>query len=158
MSSNFISVITKYMDQKITLLQKFKKITEKMIESDFESLAKLIAERQLIINDIDNKTERINKVISEQPADVAGILEQLVKFQKIECIDEYLPVKIKASELEALLIDISADEKEVRINMDELKNNLEEDMLKSNKSRKVIDYCNSFATFSSNGNNFNSLS
>lgn len=158
MNSNFISVIVKQMDQKIALLQKFKEITEKIAESDFETLTKLIAERQLVINDIDKRTEKIKKVISERSSEEADILEQLVKFQKIECVEEYIPVKEKAGEIEALLIEISEHEKDVRVKMDDIKKNLAEDMLKSNKSRKVIDYCNSLATFSSNGTNFNSLS
>ena len=157
MSINCISTIIKYIDQKIVLLNKFREITSKITGSDFDSLAGFIAERQVVINDIDNKTEKIKKVIAEQTDDIAGIINQLIRFEKIECSQEFIPLKKKSEELENLLIQISEEEKSVLEKMENLKKELEIDMLKSNKSRKVLDYCNSFIGVASSGKTFDSL-
>ena len=157
MSVIYISSITKYIDQKIVLLNKFRKITSKIADSDFDSLAGLIAERQVVINDIDNKTEMIKKIIAEQAGEVSVILNKLIRFEKVDCSNEYKPVAEKSAELEKLLIQISEEEKAVRLRMENVKKDLEEDMLKSNKSKKVLDYFNSFVGNASSGNTFNSV-
>ena len=157
MSVIYISSITKYIDQKIVLLNKFREITSKIADSDFDSLAGLIAERQVVINDIDNKTEMIKKIIAEQTDEVSGILSQLIRFEKTECASEYKPVAEKSAELEKILIQISEEEKAVHQKMENVKKGLEEDMLKSNKSRKVLNYFNSFVGNASSGNTFNSV-
>ena len=157
MSVIYISSITKYIDQKIVLLNKFRKITSKIADSDFDSLAGLIAERQVVINDIDNKTEMIKKIIAEQAGEVSVILNKLIRFEKVDCSNEYKPVAEKSAELEKLLIQISEEEKAVRLKMENVKKDLEEDMLKSNKSKKVLDYFNSFVGNASSGNTFNSV-
>ena len=157
MSVIYISSIVKYIDQKIVLLNKFREITSKIADSDFDSLAGLIAERQVVINDIDNKTEIIKNIISEQTDEVSGILSKLIRFEKVECSNEYKPVQEKSTELENLLIQISEEEKAIHLKMENVKKGLEEDMLKSNKSRKVLDYFNSFVGNASSGNTFNSV-
>ncbi len=157
MSVIYISSITKYIDQKIVLLNKFREITSKIADSDFDSLAGLIAERQVVINDIDNKTENIKKIIAEQTDEVSGILSQLIRFEKTECSNEYKPVAEKSAELVKILIQISEEEKAVHQKMENVKKGLEEDMLKSNKSRKVLNYFNSFVGSASSGNTFNSV-
>lgn len=157
MSVIYISSITKYIDQKIVLLNKFREITSKIADSDFDSLAGLIAERQVVINDIDNKTEMIKKIIAEQTDEVSGILSKLIRFEKVDCANEYRPVAEKSAELEKILIQISEEEKAVRQKMENVKKDLEEDMLKSNKSKKVLNYFNSFVGNASSGNTFNSV-
>ncbi len=152
-----ISSIAQYIDQKIVLLYKFREITSKIADSDFDSLAGLIAERQVIINDIDNKTEKIRKIIAEQSDEVSRILSKLIRFEKIECSNEYKPIQEKSAELEKLLIQISEEEKAVYLKMENVKKDLEEDMLKSNKSKKVLNYFNSFVGNASSGNTFNSV-
>ncbi len=152
-----ISSIAQYIDQKIVLLNKFREITSKIADSDFDSLAGLIAERQVIINDIDNKTEKIRKIIAEQSDEISGMLSKLIRFEKVECSNEYKPVQEKSAELEKLLIQISEEEKAIYLKMENVKKDLEEDMLKSNKSKKVLNYFNSFVGNASSGNTFNSV-
>ena len=157
MKSDYISVIIKSLDKKIQSLTGYKEITEKIIESDFESLANYIAQRQLIVVEVDKITLEIKGVILEQPNDVQNVLTQIIAFKKIIYNEKYKALIEKATELESLLISISEREKLARIQMEQIKKELENEMMKSNKSRQIIDYCNSFASINSKGNNLNSL-
>ena len=58
--------------------------------------------------------------------------------------------------LEKVLVEISEKEKAAKQKMDEMRLLLSEQMTKSNKSKQVIDYCNSFATVNKSGSNLNS--
>jgi len=151
-----ISTLGDNLTEKIGLLVKYQNITEKMTDSDLDEIAKLIAERQLIIPEVDEKTAEILKIVEKQPKDVQLILKDLLSFKKNNCDEKFIEIKNKANVLEETLISISHKEKKVVIRMDFLKKSLEEEMLKSNKSKQVIDYCNAFSAFEFNGNNFNS--
>ena len=157
MKSDYISVIIKSLDHKMQYLKRFEEITEKIIESDFEELAEYIAQRQLVIADVDKHTLKIRKVIAEQPEEVQIALNKILSFNKINQGESYKVLQGKAIELENVLIEISEKEKLARIRMDELKKELDSEMQKSSKSRQVIDYVNNFSVVSSNGKTFDSI-
>lgn len=157
MEMSYISKLVGILDEKILLLEKYNEITDRMSGSELDTLAELIAERQLIIPKVDGKSAEIQEIVSNQSESVQKLLKEILSFKKINCKEPYTDLQTKAEELEKTLISISYKEKSVVTRFDILKKNLEEEMLKSNKSRQVIDYCNAFTVVNFNGNNFNSV-
>ena len=157
MKLNNISLIGNYLEEKISLLGDYEKITEKMVDSNLEVITELIAQRQLLIPEVDKITNEILEIVAIQPKDIQFALREILSFKKTNCDDKFAEIKNKAQLLEKTLIEISYKEKDVALRMEALKQELEEEMLKSNKGKQIIDYCNSFATFNSNGNNFNAI-
>lgn len=157
MKSDYISAIIKSLDHKIMHLKRFEEITEKIIKSDFEDLAEHIAQRQLVIADVDKHTLKIKKLIAEQPDEVQITINKILSFTKTNQGERYEALQEKASELENVLVEISEKEKFARNRMDELKKELDSEMQKSSKSRQVIDYVNNFTVVTSNGKTFDSI-
>lgn len=142
---------------KIELLEAYQRITEEMAASNLDETAELIAQRQLLIFDIDSKTDEIKNIVENEQKDTQLVLRSILAFKETKIDDTLLNVKQLAKKLESTLIAISHKEKDVVIQMEAIKKKLEEEMLNSNKVKQVVNYCNSFASFSQNGNNFNSL-
>ncbi len=157
MEMSYISKLVGILDEKILLLEKYDEITDRMSGSELDALAELIAERQLIIPKVDRKSAEIQEIVSNQLESVQTVLKEILSFKKINCNAIYNDLQNKAEALEKTLISISYKEKSVVTRFDTLKKNLEEEMLKSNKSRQVIDYCNAFTVVDFNGNSFNSV-
>jgi len=157
MKSNHILSLVNYLEEKIRLLGDYKKVTEKMVDSNLEVITELIAQRQLIILEVDKITNQIFEIVEIQPKDSQLALKEILSFRKNNCGIKFAEIKNKAEILEKTLVEISYKEKDVALKMEALKEELEEEMLKSNKGKQIIDYCNSFATFNMNGNSFNAV-
>lgn len=158
MKSKYIAEIRNNLENKIKLLNEYEQITAKMVDADLEKITELIAQRQLLIKDIDKITSEINEIVDNQHKGLKTCLTEILSFEKIECDDALEGIKVLAEKLESILIEISHKEKDVVLRMDDLKKALELEMLQSNKGKQVMDYCNSFASFNFNGNKFNSIS
>ncbi len=156
MKTDYLSMIESCLDEKIEFLNKYKDITDSILNAEFETLSELIAQRQLIIKEVDKRTAKIKKAVLEQDAADGRVLEGILSFKSVEGGEKFSEISSKAHMLEKVLVEISEKEKAAKQKMDEMRLLLSEQMTKSNKSKQVIDYCNSFATVNKSGSNLNS--
>lgn len=158
MDMKYIDETIADIDKKILKLNEFKKITKKIPYAEFEKIAELIAERQILINEIDIISDSIKQRIQSQTDDVKEIMNSIISFKEVKADKSFDALKNRVKELENLLISISADEKMASDYMHTIKKKLEEEMQKSNQSKKIIDYFKNNTPLNNNGSKFNSLS
>ncbi len=158
MSNNYIKNLVEETKEKLNLLVEYRNITNSMIDKDFETFTMLIAERQVLIHKIDKHTLSIKEIVYTQDNDVKPILQQILKFKNVRCDDSLIEFKKTTLKIEKVLIEISGLEIKLKSHLDSMKKELDSKMLTSQKSKQIIEYCDSFARNHSSGAKLDILS
>ena len=157
MKFNDSAFIVKGLNEKIKLLNEYEAITQRMVDTDLDEITNLIALRQIIIQKIDSIMSDINEVISRQSKKEQAILNDILSHKEADNKNEYKLIQEAMSEVERILVRISSEEQGVVNTMEKIKLELEDEMLKSNKGKQVLDYFSSFASYNIKGRKLDSI-
>lgn len=157
MNANDFTLINGRLKEKIKLLNQYEELTKTMSESDLEKITEQIAQRQVLIQQIDNASADIKDIVKKQTKKEQKILSDIISFKSNDANNEFNQIYHASKEIEQLLIKIATEEKDVELTIENIKQNLEDEMLKSNKGKQVIDYFNAFAAYNIKGKKFDSL-
>lgn len=155
MNKKHITALESFLESKIDQLTIYREITKKMASSDLDEISELIAQRQMIINTVDGFSNEIKNIINIQDNTDKQLLASCFAFKKPTLPTELGVIYIKINKLEEILIGISKDERKATMQIENIQDELADEMQKSNKSKQVIDYCNSFQS-NNIGGSFNS--
>lgn len=157
MKKETIKKVEKELRYKIKHFQSFEKLTELLCGTDFDSLAELIAKRQVEISKIDKSTAALNAVIESLSSDESELIRDIINLKNINPSQELIMTSVLSKELAQLLDTVAQKDVLAKNRIDAIKDELTEQMHKSTKNKQVLDYFNSFANVSNNGSSFDSV-
>lgn len=152
------AIIIEKLSEKIAILTRYRELTGKMVNANLDTLAELIAERQLIIPKIDEATAIISEATDTQNEPTKVLLREILTFKNPKVSDEFADILTKAKELEAVLLEILALEEIVNVTISNIKQELSADMQKISKGKQIIEYVNSASGDIPSGEKYNNLS
>ncbi len=145
------------LDEKLEKLAQYKKITEAVVDRNIEDMAQLIADRQMLIKDIEKINDEIRQNVDKQKTELGSALKSILGYEHTVSNNMYKKVSERADALENMLISISAGEKEIKIHIDNIKREMVNDIKKSVNSKKIIDFYNTAVGKQFSGTTFNTL-
>jgi len=133
--------LSRLIDTKIKLLKSYEDITIRLITDDIERLDMLIDVRQGLLEDYNKATAEINSIVARQSSGVREKLNAMLRYKEIdEASAPFIDLNEKLLALKAVINSINQNEKTVSARLNGYRQDLINEMLKLNKSKKVIDY------------------
>ena len=141
MENSDIVALSRLIDTKIKLLKSYEDITIRLITDDIEKLDMLIDVRQGLLEDYNKATAEINSIVARQSSGVREKLNAMLRYKEIdEASAPFIDLNEKLLALKAVINSINQNEKTVSARLNGYRQDLINEMLKLNKSKKVIDY------------------
>ena len=141
MENSDIVALSRLIDTKIKLLKSYEDITIRLITDDIEKLDMLIDVRQGLLEDYNKATAEINSIVARQSSGVREKLNAMLRYKEIdEASAPFIDLNEKLLALKAVINSINQNEKTVSARLNGYRQDLISEMLKLNKSKKVIDY------------------
>ena len=141
MKKSDIESIYKLIEIKIKLLKSYEGITSRVITEDIEKVDTLLDTRQCILDDFNKASAQISSIVAQQALEAQGKLNAILRYKELDEVDEALMgLKEKLLALKAVINAINIKEKAVFARMKDYKQELTEEMLRLNKSKRIIDY------------------
>ena len=141
MENSDIVALCRLIDTKIKLLKSYEDITIRLITDDIEKLDMLIDVRQGLLENYNKATAEINSIVARQSSGVQEKLNAMLRYKEIdEASAPFIDLNEKLLALKAVINSINQNEKTVSARLNGYRQDLINEMLKLNKSKKVIDY------------------
>ena len=141
MENSDIVALSRLIDTKIKLLKSYEDITIRLITDDIEKLDMLIDVRQGLLENYNKATAEINSIVARQSSGVQEKLNAMLRYKEIdEASAPFIDLNEKLLALKAVINSINQNEKTVSARLNGYRQDLINEMLKLNKSKKVIDY------------------
>ena len=141
MENSDIVALSRLIDTKIKLLKSYEDITIRLITDDIEKLDMLIDVRQGLLENYNKATAEINSIVARQSSGVREKLNAMLRYKEIdEASAPFIDLNEKLLALKAVINSINQNEKTVSARLNGYRQDLINEMLKLNKSKKVIDY------------------
>lgn len=143
-------------DKKIEQLRHYYDITSRIIYEDIDGVGDLIEQRQEIVTAVDGISMEMRQLISEQSIERRDTINALLCFKEISGLSGSMKeLSDKIHELKKLSDEIMEKEHAAVSRLERERDEIYEELSKTAKSKKVVDYFGVTATDINKGNKFN---
>ena len=151
-----MNTILGLVDRKIQQMERYSEITNRMLYEDIDGVGELIEERQKIITAMDGISLDIKQYINEQSMEHRDTLDRLMRFEDIEGLNgDLVELQIKIRHVKELRDKIIREDSAAYGHLEEMRDELREQLEKSAKGKKVIDYFSNTSTNVNKGKKLN---
>jgi len=144
------------MDKKIEQAERYREISCKMIYEDIDGVNEMLDRRQELITQIDGISAEIKAYVNSQSVEKRDILNNMFSFREVgELSGELLALQEKIMRYKEVKKQINEADKKIYKHIKEMQNELAAEMVRSNRSKQVIDYFKTTAIDVDGGSKFN---
>lgn len=145
------------MDRKIELLSLYNVASEEIVNSDIEKIAEKFAQRQVLINQIDEISNQIKILVDKQDNEVKVALNDILTYKENNPDVDFKEIYQRAVKCKNILMLVSRCEMKIKTHIQDLKSEMDQAMKKSMSNKKIVDYYNTVTKKVIHGTNFNTL-
>ncbi len=144
-------------DQKIEQLRHYNDITSRIIYEDIDGVGDLIRQRQDIVTAVDGISMEMRSLINTQSIERKDTINALLSFKEIEGLSgSMLELSKKIDELKELTDSIKKNDRLAIQRLERMRDETYEEMTKTAKSKKVVNYFGATAVDVNKGSKLNS--
>ena len=148
--------LLKLVDRKISEMERYSEITNRMLYEDIDGVGELLEERQSIITAMDGISLDIKQYISEQSIEHQDKLNKLMKFEDIGGLNgELLELQEKIGRTRELREKILKDDAAAYDRFEKMRDELRDKLEQSAKGKQVINYFSNTSTTVNKGKKLN---
>ena len=148
--------LLKLVDRKISEMERYSEITNRMLYEDIDGVGELLEERQSIITAMDGISLDIKQYISEQSIEHQDKLNKLMKFEDIGGLNgELLELQEKIGRTRELREKILKDDAAAYDRFEKMRDELRDKLEQSAKGKQVINYFSNTSTNVNKGKKLN---
>lgn len=148
--------ILSLMDKKIEQAERYREISNKMIYEDIDGVNEMLDRRQELITQIDGISAEIKAYVNSQSVEKRDILNNMLSFREVgELSGELLELQEKLMRYKEVKKQINEADKKIYKHIKEMQNELAAEMVRSNRSKQVIDYFKTTSIDVEGGSKFN---
>ena len=148
--------ILSLMDKKIEQAERYREISNKMIYEDIDGVNEMLDRRQELITQIDGISAEIKAYVNSQSVEKRDVLNNMLSFREVgELSGELLELQEKLMRYKEVKKQINEADRKIYKHIKEMKNELAAEMVRSNRSKQVIDYFKTTSIDVDGGSKFN---
>ena len=148
--------ILSLMDKKIEQAERYREISNKMIYEDIDGVNEMLDRRQELITQIDGISAEIKAYVNSQSVEKRDVLNNLLLFREVgELSGELLELQEKLMRYKEVKKQINEADRKIYKHIKEMQNELAAEMVRSNRSKQVIDYFKTTSIDVDGGSKFN---
>lgn len=144
-------------DKKIEQLRHYNDITSRIIYEDIDGVGDLIRQRQDIVTAVDGISMEMRSLINAQSIERKDTINALLSFKEIEGLSgSMLELSKKIDELKELTDSIKKNDRLAIQRLEQMRDETYEEMTKTAKRKKVVNYFGATAVDVNKGSKLNS--
>ena len=148
--------ILSLMDKKIEQAERYREISNKMIYEDIDGVNEMLDRRQELITQIDGISAEIKAYVNSQSVEKRDVLNNMLSFREVgELSGEMLELQEKLMRYKKVKKQINEADRKIYKHIKEMQNELAAEMVRSNRSKQVIDYFKTTSIDVEGGSKFN---
>ncbi len=148
--------ILSLMDKKIEQAERYREISNKMIYEDIDGVNEMLDRRQELITQIDGISAEIKAYVNSQSVEKRDVLNNMLSFREVgELSGELLELQEKLMRYKEVKKQINEADRKIYKHIKEMQNELAAEMVRSNRSKQVIDYFKTTSIDVDGGSKFN---
>lgn len=148
--------ILSLMDKKIEQAERYREISNKMIYEDIDGVNEMLDRRQELITQIDGISAEIKAYVNSQSVEKRDVLNNMLSFREVgELSGELLELQDKLMRYKEVKKQINEADRKICKHIKEMQNELAAEMVRSNRSKQVIDYFKTTSIDVDGGSKFN---
>lgn len=148
--------ILNLMDKKIEQAERYREISNKMIYEDIDGVNEMLDRRQELITQIDGISAEIKAYVNSQSVEKRDVLNNMLSFREVgELSGELLELQEKLMRYKEVKKQINEADRKIYKHIKEMQNELAAEMVRSNRSKQVIDYFKTTSIDVDGGSKFN---
>lgn len=148
--------ILSLMDKKIEQAERYREISNKMIYEDIDGVNEMLDRRQELITQIDGISAEIKAYVNSQSVEKRDVLNNMLSFREVgELSGELLELQEKLMRYKEVKKQINEADRKICKHIKEMQNELAAEMVRSNRSKQVIDYFKTTSIDVDGGSKFN---
>lgn len=148
--------ILSLMDKKIEQAERYREISNKMIYEDIDGVNEMLDRRQELITQIDGISAEIKAYVNSQSVEKRDVLNNMLSFREVgELSGELLELQEKLMRYKEVKKQINEADRKICKHIKEMQNELAAEMVRSNRSKQVIDYFKTTSIDVEGGSKFN---
>lgn len=148
--------ILSLMDKKIEQAERYREISNKMIYEDIDGVNEMLDRRQELITQIDGISAEIKAYVNSQSVEKRDVLNNMLSFREVgELSGEMLELQEKLMRYKEVKKQINEADRKIYKHIKEMQNELAAEMVRSNRSKQVIDYFKTTSIDVEGGSKFN---
>lgn len=148
--------ILSLMDKKIEQAERYREISNKMIYEDIDGVNEMLDRRQELITQIDGISAEIKAYVNSQSVEKRDVLNNMLSFREVgELSGELLELQEKLMHYKEVKKQINEADRKICKHIKEMQNELAAEMVRSNRSKQVIDYFKTTSIDVDGGSKFN---
>ncbi len=148
--------ILSLMDKKIEQAERYREISNKMIYEDIDGVNEMLDRRQELITQIDGISAEIKAYVNSQSVEKRDVLNNMLSFREVgELSGEMLELQEKLMRYKEVKKQINEADRKIYKHIKEMQNELAAEMVRSNRSKQVIDYFKTTSIDVDGGSKFN---
>ena len=148
--------ILSLMDKKIEQAERYREISNKMIYEDIDGVNEMLDRRQELITQIDGISAEIKAYVNSQSVEKRDVLNTMLSFREVgELSGELLELQEKLMRYKEVKKQINEADRKIYKHIKEMQNELAAEMVRSNRSKQVIDYFKTTSIDVDGGSKFN---
>ena len=148
--------ILSLMDKKIEQAERYREISNKMIYEDIDGVNEMLDRRQELITQIDGISAEIKAYVNSQSVEKRDVLNNMLLFREVgELSGELLELQEKLMRYKEVKKQINEADRKIYKHIKEMQNELAAEMVRSNRSKQVIDYFKTTSIDVDGGSKFN---
>ena len=148
--------ILSLMDKKIEQAESYREISNKMIYEDIDGVNEMLDRRQELITQIDGISAEIKAYVNSQSVEKRDVLNNMLSFREVgELSGEMLELQEKLMRYKEVKKQINEADRKIYKHIKEMQNELAAEMVRSNRSKQVIDYFKTTSIDVDGGSKFN---
>ena len=143
-------------EKKIEQLRHYNEITSRIIYEDIDGVGELIDKRQEIVTAVDGISMEMRSLINEHSIERKDTINALLCFEEISGLTgPMLELSAKINELKELTEDVKKNDKLAVERLESIRDELYDELTKSTKGKKVVNYFGATAVDVKKGSKFN---
>lgn len=143
-------------DKKIEQLRHYNEITSKIIYEDIDGVGELIDRRQEIVTAVDGISMEMRSLINSQSIERKDTINALLCFKEISGLSgSMLELSKKINELKELTEVVKKNDRMAVERLEGMRNELYNELTRSAKGKKVVNYFGATAVDINKGSRFN---